>query len=38
MRRTYHWLKSWGMLDQTASPLELINLDVQARAHSAAAE
>jgi NitT/TauT family transport system substrate-binding protein len=38
MRRTYDWLKSWGMLDQTASPLELINLDVQARAHSTAAE
>src|SRR5260370_39090027 len=38
MRRTYDWLKSWGMLDQTASPLELINLDLQARAHSAAAE
>jgi NitT/TauT family transport system substrate-binding protein len=38
MRRTYDWLKSWGMLEQTASPLQLINLDVQERAHSTAAE
>jgi hypothetical protein len=38
MRRTYEWLKSWGMLDQTGSPLQLINLDVQAGAHSVAAE
>jgi len=38
MHRTYDWLKSWGMLDQTASPLQLVNVDVQARAHSVAAE
>jgi NitT/TauT family transport system substrate-binding protein len=38
MQRTYDWLKSWGMLDQTASPLQLVNFDVQSRAHSVAAE
>jgi NitT/TauT family transport system substrate-binding protein len=35
MQRTYEWLKSWGMLEQTASPLELVNANVQAKAHSA---
>jgi NitT/TauT family transport system substrate-binding protein len=34
MQRTYAWLKSWGMLEQTASPLELVDLHVQAKAHS----
>jgi NitT/TauT family transport system substrate-binding protein len=36
MQRTYDWLKSWGMLEQTASPLQLVNIDVQAHAHQAA--
>ncbi|MSP93936.1 MAG: ABC transporter substrate-binding protein [Alphaproteobacteria bacterium] len=36
MQRTYEWLKSWGMLEETASPLELVNLHVQNSAHSAA--
>jgi NitT/TauT family transport system substrate-binding protein len=36
MQRTYEWLKSWGMLEQTASPLELVNVHVQKEAHSAA--
>ncbi|HEX9463458.1 MAG TPA: ABC transporter substrate-binding protein [Alphaproteobacteria bacterium] len=36
MQRTYDWLRSWGMLEQTQSPVELINLDVQRRAHAAA--
>ncbi len=36
MQRTYDWLKSWGMLDQTASPLDLVNLQVQTRSHAAA--
>jgi NitT/TauT family transport system substrate-binding protein len=35
MQRTYDWLKSWGMLEQTASPLELVNVHVQNQAHSA---
>jgi len=38
MQRTYDWLKSWGMLEQTATPLQLVNLDVQQRAHTVAAE
>jgi NitT/TauT family transport system substrate-binding protein len=38
MQRTYDWLKSWGMLEATATPTELVNLDVQRRAHSVAAE
>jgi NitT/TauT family transport system substrate-binding protein len=36
MARTYEWVKSWGMLEQTDSPLNLVNMDVQARAHAAA--
>jgi NitT/TauT family transport system substrate-binding protein len=38
MQRTYDWLKSWGMLEETASPLDLVNMDVQHRAHHQAAE
>ena len=36
MQRTVEWLKSWGMLEQTESPLELVNMQVQSRAHVAA--
>jgi hypothetical protein len=36
MQRTYAWLKSWDMLEETASPLELVNMDVQQHAHVAA--
>jgi len=36
MQRTYDWLKSWDMLDETASPLELVNMEVQTYAHPAA--
>jgi NitT/TauT family transport system substrate-binding protein len=35
MQRTTEWLKSWGMLEQTESPLELVNMQVQSRAHTA---
>jgi NitT/TauT family transport system substrate-binding protein len=38
MQRTYEWLKSWGMLEQTATPLQLVNLQVQQQAHQVAAE
>ena len=38
MQRTYEWLKSWDMLGETESPLELVNLDVQKQAHQVAAE
>jgi NitT/TauT family transport system substrate-binding protein len=37
MQRTFDWLKSWGMLEATASPLDLVDLDVQAHAHHAPA-
>jgi NitT/TauT family transport system substrate-binding protein len=36
LQRTYEWLKSWGMLETTASPLQLVDVAVQARAHEAA--
>jgi NitT/TauT family transport system substrate-binding protein len=36
MKRTYEWVKSWGMLEETRSPLELINIKVQTQAHMAA--
>jgi NitT/TauT family transport system substrate-binding protein len=36
MQRTYEWVKSWGMLEETDSALELVNMDVQARAHAVA--
>ena len=36
MQRTYEWLRSWNMLEETASPLQLVNMDVQAHAHVAA--
>jgi hypothetical protein len=36
MQRTYDWLKSWGMLEETASPLDLVNMDVQRYAHQPA--
>src|ERR1700754_3143145 len=38
MQRTYDWLQSWGMLEQTATPLALVNLQVQQAAHTVAAE
>jgi NitT/TauT family transport system substrate-binding protein len=38
MQRTYDWLKGWGMLEQTATPLQLVNLQVQQQAHTVAAE
>jgi len=36
MQRTYEWLKSWDMLEDTASPLDLVNMDVQRAAHQPA--
>jgi NitT/TauT family transport system substrate-binding protein len=36
MHRTFEWLKSWGMLEATVSPFDLVNLDVQTQAHAAA--
>jgi NitT/TauT family transport system substrate-binding protein len=36
MQRTYDWLKSWDMLEQTASPHELVDVERQSYAHRAA--
>jgi NitT/TauT family transport system substrate-binding protein len=36
MRRTYDWLKSWDMLEETHSPAQLVNMEVQRYAHNAA--
>ena len=36
LQRTYVWVKSWGMLDETESPLQLVNIQVQTQAHVAA--
>ena len=36
MQRTYEWLRSWGMLEETSSPLQLVNADLQRYAHQAA--
>ena len=36
MERTYEWVKSWGMLEQTQSPLELVNMNVHTHGHVAA--
>jgi NitT/TauT family transport system substrate-binding protein len=38
MQRTYDWLKGWGMLEETANPLQLVDLHVQQYAHQQAAE
>jgi len=36
LQRTYDWVRGWGMLEETASPLQLINTELQDRAHQAA--
>lgn len=36
LQRTYGWLRSWGMLEQTASALDLVNMDLQRQAHAEA--
>jgi len=36
MVRTYEWVKSWGMLEDTKSPIELVNMNVHTHAHVAA--
>ena len=36
MMRTYEWLKGWGMLEDTQSALDLVNLEIQRQAHNAA--
>jgi len=34
LQRTYDWVKSWGMLEETESPLQLVNIKVQSQAHA----
>jgi NitT/TauT family transport system substrate-binding protein len=36
LQRTYEWVKSWGMLEETDSALQLVNMNVQEHAHIAA--
>jgi NitT/TauT family transport system substrate-binding protein len=36
MQRTYDWLKSWGMIEETVSPRELVDAELQSHAHPAA--
>jgi NitT/TauT family transport system substrate-binding protein len=36
MQRTYEWLKSWDMLEKTASPVDLVDPQIQSFAHQAA--
>jgi NitT/TauT family transport system substrate-binding protein len=36
LQRTYEWVKSWGMLEETQSPTQLVNMNVQTHAHIAA--
>ena len=38
LKRTYDWIKSWGMLERTENETDLINAIVQNQAHSIAAE
>ena len=38
LKRTYDWIKSWGMLERTENETDLINLIVQSQAHQVAAE
>jgi NitT/TauT family transport system substrate-binding protein len=36
LQRTYEWVRSWGMLERTASPFALVDQHIQERAHQAA--
>jgi NitT/TauT family transport system substrate-binding protein len=38
LKRTYDWIKSWGMLERTENETDLINMMVQQQAHRVAAE
>ena len=35
LKRTYDWLKGWGMLDEVAAPEQLVNVALQQAAHAA---
>ena len=36
MKRTAEWVKSWGMLEDTGSALDLVDQQVQKSAHAPA--
>jgi NitT/TauT family transport system substrate-binding protein len=36
LQRTYEWVKSWGMLEETESAHQLVNAEIQRQAHAAA--
>jgi len=36
LQRTYDWMRSWGFLDETPSPLDLVNANVQQRGYARA--
>lgn len=36
LQRTYEWIRSWGMLEQTEAAVDLVNMNVQQSAHAAA--
>ena len=36
LQRTCEWVRSWGMLDETQTQLDLVNIEVQSQAHAAA--
>jgi NitT/TauT family transport system substrate-binding protein len=36
MARMYEWVRSWGMLEKTESAEQLVNIELQERAHAAA--
>ena len=36
MLRTYEWLRSWGMLEDTRAVTDLVNMEIQRQAHFAA--
>ena len=38
LERTTEWVKSWGMLEETDSPLDLVNVLIQEEAHRSAAQ
>lgn len=38
LKRTYEWIKSWGMLTRTENETDLINAIVQSQSHAIAAE
>jgi len=33
LQRTYEWVRGCGMPEETASPLALVDMDVQSHAH-----